>query len=840
MINRQQLLNALKSLLKRIETDLRERAEAQGDAPEIHKKLTTEYERARKAERTAATFEQWRSEQIMQKGVAWILSCVFARFLEDNQLVDPPRIAGPKDLLKRARDEHELYFRNHPKETDREYLLDGFSKLSNLPGGREIFGKHNAIHVYPGWLSGDAAGELLTFFQAIDPGTGELVHDFTDGQWDTRFLGDLYQDLSEAARKKYALLQTPDFVEAFILDRTLEPALDEFGLNAPPVKNRNGDEIAPVGFRMIDPACGSGHFLLGTFDRIFERLLKTEPAANSRDLAQRTLNSIYGVDVNPFAVAIAKFRLLLLAMKACKIGTLSSCPAFVLNVACGDSLLHGEGVMHQMEIAPGPISHCYETEDAQTLRQILKLNIYHAVVANPPYIAVKDHLLNQAYRDRFRTCYGKYALSVPFMQRIFYLGVQGVDDGTQSAGYTGQITANSFMKRQFGKKLVEEYIQNLDLTHVIDTSGAYIPGHGTPTVIIFGRNRKPIGRKIRTAMGIRGEPGTPTDPAKGKVWSMILKQIDSPDSESLYVSVTDIKRFRFYSHPWSIGGGGASELKDFIDLRGHSRLSDHASNIGVQAVTLADEAFAAPGQHLKRYGINTKYLRPFIEGDSLRHWIAVIKTNAIFPYEGVSLHPYLTLNVKHRLWPLKTLLTNRKMFRRTQSERGLNWFEYGMLIRKKYRNEPAITFSSVATHNHFVYLNSNAVFTQSAPLVLFRKKIGEDISLGLLGTLNTALACFWMKQVFHCKGSTVDNKGARQTTVPFEDFYDFDSTKLKKFPILANIPSLIAKQLQNILQTFPIPSLDEGNNYHQTYNADKRTQWLKTLHKLIFLGEELD
>ena len=56
------------------------------------------------------------------------------------------------------------------------------------------------------------------------------LHDFTDPDWDTRFLGDLYQDLSEAARKKYALLQTPVFVEEFILDRTLDPAIEEFGL----------------------------------------------------------------------------------------------------------------------------------------------------------------------------------------------------------------------------------------------------------------------------------------------------------------------------------------------------------------------------------------------------------------------------------------------------------------------------------------------------------------------------------------------------------------------------------------------------------------------------------
>jgi hypothetical protein len=71
---------------------------------------------------------------------------------------------------------------------------------------------------------------LLRFFQKINANTGELIHEFTDHQWDTRFLGDLYQDLSEAARKKYALLQTPEFVEEFILDRTLDPAIEEFGL----------------------------------------------------------------------------------------------------------------------------------------------------------------------------------------------------------------------------------------------------------------------------------------------------------------------------------------------------------------------------------------------------------------------------------------------------------------------------------------------------------------------------------------------------------------------------------------------------------------------------------
>src|SRR3546814_9323473 len=78
-------------------------------------------------------------------------------------------------------------------------------------------------------LSFEAARALLVFWQKVNPDTGALLHDFRDATLNTRFLGDLYQDLSEAARKRYALLQTPEFVEEFILERTLDPAIRTFG-----------------------------------------------------------------------------------------------------------------------------------------------------------------------------------------------------------------------------------------------------------------------------------------------------------------------------------------------------------------------------------------------------------------------------------------------------------------------------------------------------------------------------------------------------------------------------------------------------------------------------------
>jgi hypothetical protein len=113
MINRMQLLVDLQALPRRLETDRLERSEAMAH---VRVALMHEHQRARQAERTAQSYVAWRADYITQTAAAWVLGVVFARFLEDNRLVDPPKIAGPGERLTRARDEHELYFRAHPTE----------------------------------------------------------------------------------------------------------------------------------------------------------------------------------------------------------------------------------------------------------------------------------------------------------------------------------------------------------------------------------------------------------------------------------------------------------------------------------------------------------------------------------------------------------------------------------------------------------------------------------------------------------------------------------------------------------------------------------------------------
>jgi hypothetical protein len=793
LINAPRLLADLTRQLKRLEDDLRARildnAEQLPELQALKAELSAEWQAARDAERCAETFESWAEQVLTQGAVHWLLSCVFLRFIEDNTLVDRPWIGGTpaSGRLALARDRHETYFRAHPTENDRDYLRAAFAEAGTLPGLHTFFDDaHNPVFRLP--ISGEAAMALREFWQAVDPNTGALLHDFTceSGQaLNTRFLGDLYQDLSEATRKRYALLQTPEFVEEFILDRTLTPAIQEFGYR----------EV-----RMIDPTCGSGHFLLGGFQRLVAEWLAHEPGLNPRVVAQNALHGVAGVDLNPFAVAVARFRLWVAALQVAEVRRLADAPDFEVHVAIGDSLLHGHrfglsesGSLLEAEetLAGYGLSHAYVSEDLTQVQQILGRQ-YHAVVGNPPYIVVKDAALNAAYRQKYNSCHMKYSLGAPFTERFFELAKTGRQGA--GAGYVGLITANSFMKREFGSKLIEQVLPRLDLTHVVDTSGAYIPGHGTPTVILFGRHRAPVAEGVRTVMGIKGEPSTPDDPARGLVWSAIVDQIDRPGSESEFVSATDTARGTFGKHPWSIGGGGAAELHEQIDSAGSSRLTQIAT-VGIGVVTLEDDAYHLSVNVIRRLGFDLNYVRGFVVGDSLRDWSMDGIEPALFPHQRESFNAHIDERILTWLWPLRTGLSNRQWFKKSQVERGLAWYEYGHISREKFATPLTITFAFVATHNHFVLDRGGKVFNRTAPVIKLPAGSSEDEHLGLLGLLNSSVACFWLKQVCQNRGSTVDQRGARQRTAPFEDFYEIGAGLLKEIPLAESRPLDIATRL---------------------------------------------
>ncbi|OZV83108.1 SAM-dependent methyltransferase [Micromonospora echinospora] len=779
-------LKALQGQVRNLAEDLRSQVAAM---PGLRAELRQEHEKAQKAERVAGTFESWLDDILDQAAVAWVLGCIFVRFCEDNGMVGEFWIGGPEPAApaEKALERRQAYLVGNPLENDREWLREAFRYLRRMRATAKIFDGHNPVWRFD--ISGAAAERLSDFFRR-----GAGYESLRDPELKTRFLGDLYQELSAHAKKTYALLQTPEFVESFILDRTFEPAVSEFGL---------------ADTSVIDPTCGSGHFLLGAFHRLVDKWQHREPATPVGVLVERALGQVTGVDLNPFAVAIARFRLLVAAMKLCNLRRLEDTPAFPVRVATGDSLLPWGDIKSRaqgdlMALIEEKPMFAYESEDADLLKDYLAEGQYTVVVGNPPYITVADKARNKLYRSIYPTvCHRQYALTVPFAKRFFDLAKQADTDG-DGAGFVGQITGNGFMKREFGKKLVEDYFADkIELTEVVDTSGAYIPGHGTPTVVLIGRSRKwRRSASLRAVLGIRGEPATPADPAQGMVWKSITSNIDAPGVENAYISVLDVPRANLSRHPWSLSGGGAAALMQQLSAVGSRRVASFVATIGRVTHTGSDDSYFAPSDTWRRYGLQPESVIDLVAGDVVRDWLIAPEVEAMFPYDS-NLEPSLRDEALHRmLWLTCAVLEERREPGGTHAEIGLTWYEWSRWHPERFSVPLGIGMAFVATHNHFVLDRGGKVFKQSAPVIKLPAGATEDDHLKLLGVLNSSAACFWLKQVSHAKTGADNSSGGgnRWSPEPWFSFYEFTGTKLQEFPLPGAYPLERARKLDELAQ----------------------------------------
>jgi len=815
------LVRVMGKLHRRLVEDLAERAKD----PRVEPSLREAWAADRQNNRTGEPFETYRDAFCDQVAASWVLCTVFARTLEDRGYV-PHRIAGP-----RASERHALFRSAYKFLGERDYLLHIFDGISLLPGAFEVFGPGHAAL----WRLGPtsrALAELLDELRAVDNGQLRFSFGRPADREDlagasTRYLGDLYQDLNEGVRKRYALLQTPDFVERFLLDNTLDPAMDERG----------------CGVTVLDPACGSGHLLLGAYDRLFARYRRDEPGRLASEVAKLALGQVYGIDLNPYAAAVARFRLLLSYLDKAELSQLQQVPeGLPLQVYVGDSLLAGRPDLQKgfgdlfggvEGFDKSPVYSLFHSE----ADKLLYKTKFDVIVANPPYITEKDAAKRETIRSQYKnSATGKYALSAPFAERIFQLGNHGA--------YTGQITANSFMKREFGKGLVEKVLPNWDLGHVIDTSGAFIPGHGTPTVILFGRSKKPLDPKVPVVMGIRGEPTTPDDPAKGLVWTSIAEHYREIGFENEFISVAEVEREKLGKHPWSIGGGGASELKEWLEERAAKKLGDVATDIGFDAIMGEDDLFVGPEYWIRRLAESAN-ARLLVTGDVIRDWAIASGESALFPYNE-KLLPFLPPRMVQHLWSFRKALIERRQFGKNTIEAGLAWFEYRSFYKSKRRTPLSITFAFVATHNHFVLDRGGKVFKQSAPIIKLPERATEDEHLALLGYLNSSTACFWMKQVMTPKGFTASN---RNHPSPERQAFEFASSAMTELPLPRDLSALrqLAEQLSSLAAKRQVlqSKLPEESTWLDRTSLETAMahRWIMSdiiRGKLVCLQEEID
>ena len=148
-------------------------------------------------------------------------------------------------------------------------------------------------------------------------------------------------------RKSTGSYYTPTSLIDCLLDSTLDPVLDDAQKRAEVEATNAGTDPslaiadALLAVTVCDPACGSGHFLVAAARRIAKRLAAVrehnpEPTVEALRTALRDVvkHCIYGVDVNPMAVELAKVSLWLEALEPGKpLGFLDA------HIKCGNALI---------------------------------------------------------------------------------------------------------------------------------------------------------------------------------------------------------------------------------------------------------------------------------------------------------------------------------------------------------------------------------------------------------------------------------------------------------------------------------------------------------------------
>ena len=270
-----------------------------------------------------------------QVASAWVYMSCLAAWAEDHQLVEPLLRTGPPGPVRNT-------------ASAPLWLGRAFAALTRHPATQWLMHPRYNPMLWAGTPSATACHELINWWAAEAPSLAwpdQHTYPPSITGW---AIGDLLQVLER--RTGNALVQTPHFVADFILDRTLPPAADTF---------RNEPLL-----RLIDPAGGTGHFLIRAADYLWQwyttgrmdaHSVQRPPVTGGRahppaDAIRRILAGIDGVDADPLTAAVGRLRMTIylghLMAEADLLPRplrLAAIPTWVTpRVAAGDALLIGK------------------------------------------------------------------------------------------------------------------------------------------------------------------------------------------------------------------------------------------------------------------------------------------------------------------------------------------------------------------------------------------------------------------------------------------------------------------------------------------------------------------
>ena len=290
-------------------------------------------------------------------------------------------------------------------------------------------------------------------------------------------------DQKKSKRKKDGIFYTPQYITKYIVENSIKNWLDdkrkELGEDDLPKLNEKDYifDIAKKNYtknyrkhiefwqqyreavrniKIIDPACGSGAFLITAFefllnynkyldDKIFD-LVGTSDLFSDRT-KEILQNNIFGVDLNKESVEITKLSLWL--KTADKNKTLASLES---NIKCGNSLIDDP------EIA-GNLAFNWEKE----FPEIFANGGFDIVVGNPPYVLCQPSNTNEKtlkFYNNFEVSSYKIDLYHLFFEKGIIL--------SKNNGYISFITPNTYLVNKYNLKLREFILRNTQIKEIIN------------------------------------------------------------------------------------------------------------------------------------------------------------------------------------------------------------------------------------------------------------------------------------------------------------------------------------------------------------------------------------
>lgn len=317
-------------------------------------------------------------------------------------------------------------------------------------------------------------------------------------------------DSKKSKRKKDGIFYTPKYITKYIVENSIKNWLDdkkkELGEDELPELTEKDFEIsyaskksdkriysenlkkhidfwtkyreAVKNIKIVDPACGSGAFLITAFeyllnynnyldDKIFDLTgLKDLFSDTTKEILQ---NNIFGVDLNKESVEITKLSLWLKTADGNKtLATLED------NIKCGNSLIDDP------EIA-GEMAFDWEKE----FPEIFANGGFDIVVGNPPYVFARDN-----FSEIEKNYYIKNYVSSNYQINTYILFMEKSFKLLKNKGYTSMIVPNSWLMMYSGKGIREYILEKIKLLEIVNLAGHSFENVNVETVIYFGYKEK--------------------------------------------------------------------------------------------------------------------------------------------------------------------------------------------------------------------------------------------------------------------------------------------------------------------------------------------------------------